>query len=99
MASGLLRLEKGEATAEGRRSLIETIFREAHSLKGAARAVNLREVESFCQALEGVFAALKKEEIATSAPLFDLLQGALDFLGPVLADAGSERTREESARQ
>ena len=99
MCSGLLLLEKDENTGEDRTKLVETIFREAHSLKGAARSVNLKEIESFCQALEGVFAALKKEEIPTSATLFDLLQEALDFLGLILAAAGAERTHEAQARQ
>lgn len=99
MCSDLLLLEKDEDTAEARTKLIETIFREAHSLKGAARSVNLREVESFCQALEGVFAGLKKKEIPTSAALFDLLQEALDFLGQGLAVAGATPTHEVQARQ
>jgi len=99
MCSDLLQLEKDEDTVQERAKLVETIFREAHSLKGAARSVNLREIESFCQALEGVFAALKKEEIPTSAALFDLLQEALDFLGLILATAGAERTHEAQARQ
>lgn len=99
MCSGLLQLEKDEDTAQERAKLVETIFREAHSLKGAARSVNLREVELLCQALEGVFAALKKGDIPTSAALFDLLQEALDFLGLVLAAAGAGRTHEAQARQ
>ena len=99
MNSALLLLENDEDTGADRAKLVETIFREAHSLKGAARSVNLREIESLCQALEGVFAALKKEEIPTSAALFDLLQEALDLLGLVLATAGAERTHEEQAGQ
>jgi len=99
MFSGLLRLEKGEVTAEGQAELVETVFREAHSLKGAARAVNLLEIESLCQALEGVFAALKKNLLPPSTGLFDLLQEALDFLALVLADVCGERTREEKILQ
>ena len=30
---------------------MEKVFREAHSLKGAARAVNLKEIETICQSL------------------------------------------------
>ncbi len=99
ICSGLLRLEKNEDTSEERAELIETIFRMAHSLKGAARAVNLMKIESLCQALEGVFAALKKAEITTSAELFDLLQEVLDFLGLVLSDAGAQGTHEDKRRQ
>jgi len=48
IGTGLLELEKAPAPAE-QLQLIETVFRAAHSLKGAARAVGLTEVESFCR--------------------------------------------------
>lgn len=89
MSSGLLALEKA-STGEQGAEIIETIFRDAHSLKGAARAVNLTQVESVCQSLESVFAALKRKEISTSPPLFDLLLQAIDALGGLLAaDVGA----------
>ena len=84
MSSGLLDLEK---TPPGARQteIVEKIFREAHSLKGAARAVNLTEIESVCQSLESVFAALKGKDTAVSPPLFDLLHQAIDALGALLS--------------
>ena len=84
MSSALLDLEKAPADAR-RAELVETIFREAHSLKGAARAVNLTDIESVCQSLEGVFAALKGGNVTASPQLFDLLQQALDALGGLLS--------------
>lgn len=65
---------------ENQQEILETIFREAHSLKGAARSVNLRNVENICQALESTFAKLKKQEISFSQELFDSLQLRLDEL-------------------
>ena len=99
ISAGLLELERSEA-AEARSGLIETIFREAHSLKGAARAVNLGEIEALCQALEGVFAALKRDEVTTTASLFDLLQESLDLLAQGLAtlDAGGHPLDKTSHR-
>src|SRR3989304_421392 len=89
MSSGLLELEKTPA-GEQQTELVEKIFREAHSLKGAARAVNLTEIESVCQSLESVFAALKGKHLVVSAPLFDLLHQAIRALGGLLAaDAGA----------
>ena len=41
MLTGLLELEKGESGEERDSAIIESIFREAHSLKGAARAVDI----------------------------------------------------------
>ena len=59
IAAGLVALEK-PITPDEQQPLVETVFRAAHSLKGAARAVNLVEVESVCQVLEDVFAAWKR---------------------------------------
>src|SRR3990172_1653147 len=84
MSSGLMELEKIPAGEQGT-ELVEKIFREAHSLKGAARAVNLTEIESVCQLLESVFAALKGKQLAVSAHLFDLLHQAIDAVGRLLA--------------
>lgn len=99
ICSGLLRLEKDKDTAEVRAELVESIFREAHSLKGAARAVNLIQVEALCQALETVFAALKRDELSLSVGFFDLLQEVLDYLGLVLLHTGAERTHKDKLLQ
>lgn len=84
MSSGLLALKKAPPGVEAA-SLVETVFREAHSLKGAARAVNLVPVESLCQSLESIFAELKNGRLPISAPLLDLLLQAVDGLGNLLA--------------
>ncbi|MDA8429760.1 MAG: hybrid sensor histidine kinase/response regulator [Geobacteraceae bacterium] len=94
--SGLDELEKAEA-AEQRTDIVEAVFREAHSLKGAARSVNLAEIEALCQAMEGVFAAMKRHEIEGSATLSDLLQQAADHLGRLLGAAGGEPDGEGKA--
>jgi two-component system chemotaxis sensor kinase CheA len=88
MSAGLLELEKMPAAAQ-QAEIVERVFREAHSLKGAARAVNLTQIESVCQELESVFAALKKELLAVSPPLFDLLHEAIDGLGMMLFAQGT----------
>ena len=90
MSSGLLALEK-MPQGEERVALVEKVFREAHSLKGAARAVNLMEVESVCQSLEGVLAGLKGGRLDVSPPLFDLLHQTLDALGGLLAPGAGAR--------
>src|SRR3972149_2299077 len=83
MSSGLMELEKIPAGVQ-QTELVEKIFREAHSLKGAARAVNLTQIESVCQSLESVFAALKGNRLAISPPLLDLLHQAIRAGGRVL---------------
>ena len=87
MSAGLLELEH-RPPAERHAEVIETVFREAHTLKGAARAVNLREIETVCQSLENVFAALKAGRSTVPTTLYDLLQQAIGELGAVLSVEG-----------
>lgn len=77
MTSGLLALEKA-SDAEKESEIIETVFREAHSLKGAARAVNQNEIEAVCQSLEGIFSTWKRSGVVRSPELFDLIHQASD---------------------
>jgi two-component system chemotaxis sensor kinase CheA len=79
IAAGLLELEKAPAPAE-QPLVVETVFRAAHSLKGAARAVNLGEIESLCQSLEDTFAAWKRKEVSRSPIAFDALHSRLDAI-------------------
>ena len=80
MTSGLLELEK-TTQQQRQKEIVETIFREAHSMKGAARAVNRPDIESVCQALESVFNVWKRSGSRASAETCDTLNAALDFLG------------------
>jgi two-component system chemotaxis sensor kinase CheA len=87
MTSALIELEK---TPPGPRhaEIIETVFREAHSLKGASRTVNFREIESVCQGLESIFSGLKSNRLTISGSLFDLLYQAIDVITGLLAPQG-----------
>lgn len=87
LTSDILALSKGPADVE-RRVLVESAFRETHSLKGAARAVGLDDVEQFCQALESVFASLKKKDQAPSAKARESLVGWVDMLSDLLLGVG-----------
>jgi two-component system, chemotaxis family, sensor kinase CheA len=77
IAAGLVALEKSPE-APVRRGVLESIFRAAHSLKGAARAVDFNEIESVCQSLETLFAAWKREEAPPAASSLDTAHRALD---------------------
>jgi len=83
LGAGLLELEK-VASRGAQLPLIETLFREAHSLKGAARAVNAGEIEHLCQKLEGVFSDLKSGKRAFSAEALDGLHRAAAVLGQLI---------------
>ncbi|MDP2809745.1 MAG: Hpt domain-containing protein [Rhodocyclaceae bacterium] len=55
---GLLRLEKTPADPP----LLEEVFRESHSLKGAARMLGLAGIEAAAHGLESIFNAARKGE-------------------------------------
>jgi two-component system chemotaxis sensor kinase CheA len=74
----LLALEEAEGDDTG--PLLEEIFREAHSLKGASRAVDLTRVEAVAHKLESLFSVIQKGELEADAEVFDLAYKALDAL-------------------
>ena len=80
--AGLVRIENSDPGLHT--EIIEAVYRESHSLKGAARSVNLSDAVTICQAMEDVFAALKRKEIAPSTHVLDLLHRAADYTGKVV---------------
>ncbi len=83
ISAGLIELER-MPPIEVQMEVVETVYRESHSLKGAARAVNVSGIESVCQALEGVFAAWKQRKVGYSRELFDVLYLAVDMIRSTL---------------
>ena len=83
--NGLLALETAPEDTM-RTQLIETTFREIHSMKGAARAVNQIEIERLCQTIESVFHLARQGDLAFSATMFDTLYKAVDTLGVMLSE-------------
>src|SRR5258708_588660 len=89
ISSGLRELEKVSSPGE-QMKIIESVFREAHSLKGAARSVNLVRIESTCQSLEGLFARLKAQEVSLSPELLGQLYQMVDTLPTLLSNSSNE---------
>src|SRR5580692_11563352 len=56
----------GAAEAD-RADLVTSLFRGAHSLKGAAASVGASGIESVCQQLEDVLAKVREGELALDA--------------------------------
>jgi two-component system chemotaxis sensor kinase CheA len=79
LSSGLIQLEKSNDSAEQAR-VIETLFREAHSLKGAARSVDSTGIESVCQHLEGILRRFKHRGFRPDPGIFDVLHRAVDII-------------------
>ena len=82
----LLVLEK-EPESENASSAINELLREAHSLKGAARAVNILEIETLSHHLENIFVSMRDHNLALSAEDFDLLFKAVDSIGLLVQKA------------
>lgn len=75
----LLELESGGV----RQDLVDQIFRDAHSLKGAARAVEIPEMESVAHAMEALLADVKRGRALTKE-LFSLLYKTIDFFNTAM---------------
>ena len=76
ISSEMLKLEKTFEPDE-QKSIIEVVYREAHSLKGAARTVDLRDIETIFQLIENVFSSLIQGQIKISPDLFDTIYSTL----------------------
>ncbi|GJQ33757.1 MAG: hypothetical protein HBSAPP04_25960 [Ignavibacteriaceae bacterium] len=79
MMTCLLKLEKIPAPAINSPEIVEEVYREAHSLKGASRAVGLAPIEFLLQDVESYFSLVKKEEIEPDPSHYDVLLKALDL--------------------
>lgn len=88
ITTGLLELENLTAPA-AQAEQIATVFRAAHSLKGAARAVDLFEIESLCQSLEDMFAQWKRPGGTPSLAVLDGAHHTLDAITAALSPAAT----------
>ena len=94
---GLLALEKNP-TGEARQALLDDIFREAHSLKGAARAVGMTIIESLGHNLEDLLLNAKDGQLAFSPKLFDLLYQALDAVELMMSQLNNGQSSPDSRK-
>lgn len=72
----ILDLEHQEPTPE----LLEPIMRAAHSIKGAARMVNVDSVVRISHVIEDCFVALQKQSIKLSKSNVDILLSGIDMI-------------------
>ena len=59
---------------------INTVFRAAHSLKGAARAVNLNDISQLAHRLEDTLGAIRKGDLTLRPEHADLILAAVDAI-------------------
>ncbi len=94
-ARHLLELEQGVEEARAGQ-LWATVFREMHSLKGAARAMNLESIEQLAHRLETVFGRARDGQLAATPAFFDLAYRSLDALAALVQQAGAPRASAEA---
>jgi two-component system chemotaxis sensor kinase CheA len=86
MERDLLLLERGD---EETGPIYVSLFRSAHSLKGAARVTGLHVIETACHRVEEILQALQEGRSVADGPLFQLLLSTADALsatGRLLAE-------------
>lgn len=93
IVSDIVRLEQSGGAEKG---LVERILKTLHTLKGAARAVNLSEMETLCHAAESVFSAIRTSGRVLDAEQFDLLHQT-GSVAHQLLDQPSGRARNQAA--
>jgi len=92
---GLLSLEK-DPSGEEREQLLADLFRAAHSMKGGARAVQIRDIEKIAHRMEDVMGMIQRGELPVRPEVFDVLFRAVDTLKEAMDAylAGNELSRE-----
>lgn len=91
--AGWLQLEREPANA----MLIEDLFREAHSLKGAARMLGLLDIQDMAHSMEDELGVIRKGGVALSAALVQRQLKTLDQLRHLVNVAVGKDTATEGA--
>ncbi|QEX21072.1 histidine kinase [Hypericibacter adhaerens] len=86
---GLLELEKQPAAAD-RGATLKTLFRTAHSLKGAAHAVTVPAIETACHKLEELFATAVDGR-SIDADLFRALFAIVDAIDDMVKQLRAQK--------
>lgn len=79
---GLLLLEKDPANSK----IIEEMFREGHTLKGAARMMGFDEIKEISHCIEDIFGAIHNQKLILDQDMTTLLFEGLDAMGLILEE-------------
>jgi two-component system, chemotaxis family, sensor histidine kinase and response regulator WspE len=85
LADGLVSLEQGNTSPER----LEAMMRAAHSIKGAARVVNVQPGVEVAHAMEDCFVRTQKAELTLTGNVVDILLAGVDMLHGISAAAGA----------
>jgi len=79
----LLRLEHNPKDS----TAMSELFRDAHSLKGAARMIGLNDIQLIAHKLEDVFGLIKESRLDVKPEIIDMLCKAVDCVGSIVEDS------------
>jgi len=97
METGLMQIEQGDRDAE----TINSVFRAAHTIKGASGVVEAVAIEKFTHVLENVLDRLRNNEIEASGDMISALLRGCDHIGALLdlvEAAGGQAEPEDGLR-
>lgn len=86
LSSGLMHLEE----APGDEEMLKRLFREAHTLKGAAGMMGLDAIRELSHRIEDILDSVQKGHIRLAGETADLLLETLDRIEALLPDGQSE---------
>ena len=92
LSNGLLEIERGAAPGP----VLENLMRAAHSLKGAARIVNLQTAVRIAHAMEDCFVAVQQGALTLHRAEIDVLLRGADLLALLSARTEANLARWES---
>ncbi len=78
--SCLLEIEKGGEKGELIRGKIDSLFRAAHTIKGLAGMIELKNIEELAHYVEDVLGEMRRDAIAPTPEVIDILFKSVDFL-------------------
>ena len=84
LINGLVDLEKSGDDSTHRAEDVETIFRTAHNLKGAARGLGITQIGDIAHQIESIFSTLKSSNGIIPKSLIDLCLEAVDKMQLVM---------------
>ena len=83
-------------TATDRTSLLEELFRAAHTLKGAAAIVRLTVTSSIAHSMEDILETFKDKHLAIKKDVVELLLSMLDVIARIVRDISEGKGEDEA---
>lgn len=94
----LLELER-EADQPNRKDILDQLFREAHSLKGGARAAGIESVEHIAHRMEDLFSAVRQGKLQLTPTVCDAVYEAVDAIGALMTHVSAGQATTLAAHQ